>query len=164
MIKLWKRKRVKWENFKVRCWNRQLWSPFGTFLLLKHSDMKQPSPPTAPVRSVYCLLSSQCDTHDSLLITTNSTRHVHRQDNRASERPIGGKLSGPPLQTKTLQETCRERRDKRKAITDWRRKRNKDGDWIIKEQLQLLTHYSAQCGSEELGRLLLSPPCCRPMI
>lgn len=52
--------------------------------LLKRSAIKLPFSSTAPVRSVYCLLSSQCDTHDSLPIITNSTRHVHKRDKKAS--------------------------------------------------------------------------------
>lgn len=50
-------------------------------------------PPTAPVKSIYCLLSNQCDIHNSLPIITNSTRRVHKRDKRAPEQPIRGWLS-----------------------------------------------------------------------
>ena len=127
----WEREKKLKTCFKGNCWdNKKRW-PFYIFLsLLKRSAIKLPFSPTAPVRSVYCLLSSQCDTHDSLPIITNSTRRVNKRDKRPLEQPMRGWLSGMPWQRITLRCVMCQ------GGVGVSRERNKERKWLSEEKIQ----------------------------
>lgn len=98
---------------------------YSLVLLLKHSAIK-PFSPTAPVTSIYCLLSSQCDIHDSLPIITNSTRRVHKCDKRAPEQPMRGWLYGTPQQRTTLKLLCCKKGGSARMEAEPKRDRHRD--------------------------------------
>lgn len=66
--------------------NNKDWSPFHiSLLLLKHSAIRLPFSPTAPVRSIYCWPSCQYDIHSSLAIMINSTGHNVTKEPQSSQ-------------------------------------------------------------------------------